>query len=80
MAGCPCSTRGSSPPGHCAGLITQTVFWCQQAAGYLVIGLYLQQGRGLSPLAAGAVFTFLAAGYLITSFQAPALTVASAAG
>ena len=58
-----------------AGLITQTVFWCQQAAGYLVIGLYLQQGRGLSALTAGAVFTFLAAGYLITSFQAPALTV-----
>src|SRR6266536_3559868 len=39
-----------------AGLITQTVFWCQQAASYLVLGLYLQQGRGLSPLAAGAVF------------------------
>jgi MFS family permease len=58
-----------------AGLITQTAFWCQQAAGYLVIGLYLQQGRGLSALAAGGVFTFLAAGYLITSFQAPALTV-----
>src|SRR6478609_4884529 len=58
-----------------AGLITQTVFWCQQAASYLVLGLYLQQGRGLSPLAAGAVFAFLAAGYLITSFQAPALTV-----
>ena len=36
-----------------AGLFTQTVFWCQQAAGYLVLGLYLQQGRGLSPLAAG---------------------------
>ena len=58
-----------------AGLITQTVFWCQQAASYLVLGLYLQQGRGLSPLTAGAVFAFLAAGYLITSFQAPALTV-----
>src|SRR6476469_8539461 len=58
-----------------AGLITQTVFWCQQAASYLVIGLYLQQGRGLSPLAAGAVFAFLAAGYLLTSFPAPALTV-----
>ncbi len=58
-----------------AGLITQTVFWCQQAASYLVLGLYLQQGRGLSALTAGAVFTFLAAGYLITSFQAPALTV-----
>ena len=58
-----------------AGLITQTAFWCQQAASYLVLGLYLQQGRSLSALAAGAVFTFLAAGYLITSFQAPALTV-----
>ena len=58
-----------------AGLITQTVFWCQQAASYLVLGLYLQQGRGLSPLAAGAVFAFLAGGYLITSFQAPALTI-----
>ncbi len=58
-----------------AGLITQTAFWCQQAASYLVLGLYLQQGRGLTPLAAGGVFTFLAAGYLITSFQAPALTM-----
>jgi EmrB/QacA subfamily drug resistance transporter len=58
-----------------AGLLTQTVFWCQQAAGYLVLGLYLQQGRGLSPLAAGGVFTFLAAGYLATSFRAPALTM-----
>jgi hypothetical protein len=40
-----------------------------------VLGLYLQQGRGLSPLAAGGVFTFLAAGYLLTSFRAPALTM-----
>src|SRR6185436_17533582 len=30
---------------------------------------------GLFPLTAGAVFAFLAAGYLITSFQAPALTM-----
>src|SRR5215469_13873708 len=58
-----------------AGLLTQTAFWCQQAASYLVLGLYLQQGRGLSALTAGGVFTFLAAGYLLTSFQAPALTV-----
>ena len=47
-----------------AGLLTQAVFWCQQAASYLVLGLYLQQGHGLSPLSAGGVFTFLAAGYL----------------
>ena len=58
-----------------AGLLTQTAFWCQQAAGYLVLGLYLQQGRGLSPLSAGGVFTVLAAGYLATSFRAPALTM-----
>jgi len=58
-----------------AGLLTQTAFWCQQAASYLVLGLYLQQGRGLSPLAAGGVFTFLAVGYLITSFRAPALVM-----
>jgi MFS family permease len=58
-----------------AGLLTQTAFWCQQAASYLVLGLYLQQGRSLSPLAAGGVFTFLAVGYLITSFRAPALTM-----
>jgi MFS family permease len=58
-----------------AGLLTQTAFWCQQAASYLVLGLYLQQGRGLSPLAAGGVFTFLAAGYLLTSFRAPGLTM-----
>jgi EmrB/QacA subfamily drug resistance transporter len=58
-----------------AGLLTQTAFWCQQAASYLVLGLYLQQGRGLSALSAGAVFTVLAAGYLLTSFRAPALTV-----
>ncbi len=58
-----------------AGLITQVVFWCQQAASYLVLALYLQQGRGLSPLASGAVFSALAAGYLVMSVRAPALTV-----
>jgi EmrB/QacA subfamily drug resistance transporter len=58
-----------------AGLLTQTAFWCQQAASYLVLGLYLQQGRGLSPLTAGGVFTVLAVGYLATSFRAPALTM-----
>jgi hypothetical protein len=54
-----------------SGLLTQTAFWCQQATGYVVLGLYLQQGRGLSPLAAGGVFTSLAAGYLVTSSGLP---------
>ena len=37
--------------------------------------MYLQEGRGLSPIAAGGVFSVLAAGYLATSLRAPRLTV-----
>ena len=51
------------------------LFWCQQAASYLLLALYLQEGRGLSPIKAGGVFAVLAAGYLATSFRAPALTM-----
>jgi EmrB/QacA subfamily drug resistance transporter len=58
-----------------AGLTCQVVFWCQQAASYLLLALYLQEGRGLSPIKAGGVFAVLAAGYLATSFRAPALTM-----
>jgi EmrB/QacA subfamily drug resistance transporter len=58
-----------------SGLTCQVLFWCQQAAGYLLLALYLQQGRGLSPIESGGVFAVLAAGYLITSFRAPGLTV-----
>ncbi len=57
-----------------AGLVAQLVFWCGQASFFLVLALYLQQGRGLSPLDAGLVFTILAASYLIASLAAPALT------
>jgi MFS family permease len=58
-----------------AGLGTQLVFWCQQAACYLFLALYLQQGRGEGALESGAVFTVLAAGYLVTSLRAPSLTI-----
>ncbi len=58
-----------------AGLVTQLAFWCGQASFFLVLALYLQKGRGLDPLAAGAVFTILAAGYFATSMVAPALTI-----
>jgi EmrB/QacA subfamily drug resistance transporter len=58
-----------------AGLTSQVLFWCQQAASYLLLALYLQQGRGLSPVSSGGVFSVLAAGYLVTSFRAPALTM-----
>jgi EmrB/QacA subfamily drug resistance transporter len=58
-----------------AGLACQVLFWCQQAASYLLLALYLQEGRGLSPVESGGVFSVLAAGYLATSFRAPALTM-----
>jgi EmrB/QacA subfamily drug resistance transporter len=62
-------------PALRAGLACQLLFWCQQAASYLLLALYLQDGRGLSPIASGGVFTMLAAGYLATSLKAPALTL-----
>ena|SRR5215472_237922 len=58
-----------------AGLVTQLSFWCGQAALFLVLALYLQDGRGLDPLRAGLVFAILAAGYLAASLRAPALTL-----
>jgi EmrB/QacA subfamily drug resistance transporter len=58
-----------------AGLLTQLSFWCGQAALFLVLALYLQDGRGLDPFHAGLVFGILAAGYLAASLRAPALTL-----
>jgi len=58
-----------------AGLLAQVVFWAGQASFFLVLALYLQQGRGLSALKAGLVFTILAAAYLAASLGAPALAV-----
>jgi EmrB/QacA subfamily drug resistance transporter len=58
-----------------AGLATQLVFWCGQASFFLVLALYLQQGRGLDALQSGSVFSILAVAYLATSLRAPALTL-----
>ena len=78
------SARGASPlldpvlfrnASLRSGLATQLAFWCGQAAFFLVLALYLQQGRGLSPLKAGLVFTILALAYLVVSLRAPALTM-----
>jgi len=58
-----------------AGLVTQTAFWAGQASFFLVLALYLQEGRGLSALHAGLVFTVCAVAYVGASTPAPALTV-----
>jgi MFS family permease len=77
------SVEGGSPlfpptlleqPGLAAGLLTQATYWCQQAASYLFLAIYLQAGRGLTAFGSGLVFTALAAGYLVTSAKAPQLT------
>jgi EmrB/QacA subfamily drug resistance transporter len=56
------------------GVLTQFAFWCGQASYFLVLALYLQVGRGLSPLQAGGVFTVLATAYLAASMRAARLT------
>jgi EmrB/QacA subfamily drug resistance transporter len=56
-----------------AGLATQLALWCGEASFFLILALYLQQGRGLSALQAGLVFTCVAAGFVAAS--APAWTL-----
>lgn len=56
-----------------AGLATQLLFWSGQAAFFFYFALYLQRGRGLSPLDAGLVFTIAAAAYVIASGAIPTI-------
>ena len=57
-----------------AGLITQLGLWFGQASFFLVLALYLQQGKGLDALQSGLVFTVMASAYVVASVRAPALT------
>jgi len=52
------------------GILTVLVFYASIASCFLVLTLYLQQGRGLDALASGATFTELGLGYLATSLYA----------
>ena len=63
-----------------AGLLTQLSFWAGQASFFVVLALYLQNGRGLRPLPAGLIFTILAAAYVATSMRAPALAARHGSG
>ncbi|HEX3603500.1 MAG TPA: MFS transporter [Steroidobacteraceae bacterium] len=51
------------------GLLAQLVFYMSMAGFYLVLAIYLQLGRGLTPLQAGLIFIANGAGYLCTSSQ-----------
>jgi predicted MFS family arabinose efflux permease len=46
------------------GLVAQLALACAQAAFFVYLALDLQEGRGLSPLSAGLVFTAVATGYV----------------
>jgi EmrB/QacA subfamily drug resistance transporter len=50
-----------------AGLIATGVFYCAMASFFVVLALYLQEGRGMSALGSGAVFTVVGVGYLASS-------------
>lgn len=77
------ATRGGAPlfdpaafasPNVRAGLLALLIYMINQPPLYLILALYLQQGRGMGPVRSGLVFSVLAAGYLITSLPAPGLT------
>ncbi|MCB0895419.1 MAG: MFS transporter [Nocardioides sp.] len=55
------------------GTLGQALLFTGMAAYFLVLALYLQDGRGLGPLASGAVFTVVAASYMVGTSRAPAL-------
>ena len=57
-----------------AGLIATGLFYAAMASFFVVLALYLQEGRGLSALGSGAVFTVVGAGYLAASIAGPAMT------
>lgn len=60
-------------PAFSRGLLAQLLLWGGQASYFLVLALYLQQGRGLGALQSGLVFTLLAVAYLVASTDATAL-------
>jgi MFS family permease len=51
-------------------MLAQLAFWLGQASFFLILAVYLQQGRGLDALGSGLVFTALGVGYLATSLCA----------
>ena len=53
----------SRPVG--AGQVGQFLLFTGMAAYFLVLALYLQEGRGLGPLASGTVFTAVAVPYMV---------------
>ena len=60
--------------GFSAGIAAQLFLATAQASFFVFLALYLQQGRGLTALEAGLLFTILAVAYVAASGPAPGLT------
>lgn len=72
------AARGGAPlvsPGlfaarsYTVGVLVSLAFQLTMASFFLVLALYLQDGRGLSALASGLIFVPLGAAYLVTSMR-----------
>lgn len=50
------------------GIATVTIFYSSVASFYLILSIYLQQGRGLGALSSGAIYSIMIAGFLLTTF------------
>ncbi|MBO0809226.1 MAG: MFS transporter, partial [Actinobacteria bacterium] len=59
--------------GLSVGVATALVFQSAMASFFLVLALYLQDGRGLPALGSGLVFVAVGGGYLATSLLSPRL-------
>lgn len=57
-------------PGFTVGVLAQLAFNLGQASFFLVLAIYLQQGRGLDALGSGLLFVSIGGGYLLTSLSA----------
>lgn len=56
------------------GLAVILVFFAAMASFFLVLALYLQEGRGTNALDSGLLFTPLGLGFFVSSARAPALS------
>jgi EmrB/QacA subfamily drug resistance transporter len=57
--------------GFSVGLVVALVYMMAMSSFFLVLALYLQEGRGLSALDSGLVFSAMGAAYLVASICAP---------
>jgi EmrB/QacA subfamily drug resistance transporter len=57
-----------------AGLAITLIYFLAMGSFFLLLALFLQQGRGLSPLRSGLLFITVGAGFFITSAIAPSVS------